>query len=69
MGTIRGANALGCADVTGSLTPGKSADIVVIPVDATARPPKWVSVFESDVKPSAVMTAGKALEQDRDRGV
>jgi aminodeoxyfutalosine deaminase len=32
MGTLSGAEALGWADETGSLTPGKSADLVVVPL-------------------------------------
>jgi cytosine/adenosine deaminase-related metal-dependent hydrolase len=32
MGTLAGAEALGWADETGSLTPGKSADLVVVPL-------------------------------------
>ena len=42
MATLSGAEALGWADETGSLTPGKSADLVVVPLppgDERAAPP------------------------------
>ena len=69
MGTLRGATALGFGDVTGSLTPGKSADVVVIPVSAGAAPQGWASMLESEAKLLEVMAAGKTMEQDRDRSV
>ena len=37
MATLNGAIALGKGNVTGSLTPGKSADLVVLPISATTR--------------------------------
>jgi cytosine/adenosine deaminase-related metal-dependent hydrolase len=37
MATLNGAVALGMGRVTGSLTPGKSADLVVLPISATTR--------------------------------
>ena len=32
MATLHGAEALGWADTTGSLTPGKSADLIILPL-------------------------------------
>lgn len=37
MATLNGAVALGFGNITGSLTPGKSADLVVLPISATSR--------------------------------
>lgn len=62
MGTLRGAKALGFADVTGSLTPGKSADVVVIPIDAGVSKQEWASIFDSDVEPSTLLVSGEFWE-------
>jgi cytosine/adenosine deaminase-related metal-dependent hydrolase len=55
--TLNGAEALGWADEVGSLEPGKSADLVVIPVQAGANP--WRAVLESDAPPSRVLCRGE----------
>jgi len=55
MGTIRGAVALGYDDEVGSLTVGKAADLVVIPIEAGAE---WESMLESTRPPAAVYIDG-----------
>ena len=55
MATIRGAAALGWGDEVGSLTVGKAADLVVIPLKAGAE---WESVLESTQTPAAVYIDG-----------
>ena len=62
MATIRGAEALGWEGTTGSLQPGKSADLVVLPLpDVDADDPHRL-VFESDRPVSAVMFRGRWRE-------
>ncbi len=55
MGTLRGAVALGLADATGSLTPGKAADLVVMPLEPNES---WESVLQGSSRPLAVYTDG-----------
>jgi cytosine/adenosine deaminase-related metal-dependent hydrolase len=63
MATLDGAEALGWADVTGSLTPEKSADLVVLPLpDRDAADPHRL-LFESDAAVSAVMFRGRWRER------
>jgi cytosine/adenosine deaminase-related metal-dependent hydrolase len=45
--TLSGAEALGWADETGSLTPGKSADLVVLPLPDEERADPYELVLES----------------------
>jgi cytosine/adenosine deaminase-related metal-dependent hydrolase len=57
MATLRGAQVLGWADETGSLTPGKSADLVVLPLpDREADPHELV--LQSSRKVQAVLWSG-----------
>ncbi len=55
MGTIHGAAALGYSDVCGSLTVGKAADLVVLPLEGGGR---WESLLESAQTPVAVFIDG-----------
>lgn len=57
MATLRGAGALGFADLTGSLTPGKSADLVIVPLTSSKRA-SWEVFLDSAVVPLAVYIAG-----------
>lgn len=57
--TLNGAQALGFGDVTGSLTPGKSADLVVLPVpDEATRDPHDL-ILDSALAVSCVMFRGQ----------
>lgn len=56
MGTIRGAVALGYADEVGSLSVGKAADLVVIPLEGGTE---WESVLESTQTPVTVYIGGE----------
>lgn len=59
MVTLDGAAALGWQDETGSLTPGKSADAVVLPVpDEDATDPHRL-IFESELPVRAVLWRGR----------
>jgi cytosine/adenosine deaminase-related metal-dependent hydrolase len=59
MGTLAGAEALGWGDETGSLTPGKSADLAVLPLPTTtAADPYWL-IVESALQVSRVLWRGR----------
>jgi cytosine/adenosine deaminase-related metal-dependent hydrolase len=59
MATLSGAEALGWQDETGSLTPGKSADLVVLPLPDAAPADPHRLVFDSDLPVRAVMCCGQ----------
>jgi cytosine/adenosine deaminase-related metal-dependent hydrolase len=59
MGTIRGARGLGMADRTGSIDVGKAADLIVIPLESPHSNPRWDSLFDTNLVPSAVYVNGQ----------
>jgi aminodeoxyfutalosine deaminase len=62
MATLNGAAALGLADEIGSLTPGKRADFVVIPLaDAASRDP-LADIMASSTAPTAVFMSGEQVQ-------
>jgi len=59
MATLAGAEALGWADETGSITRGKSADLVVLPLpEAERHDPHWL-VLESNLPVRSVLWRGR----------
>ncbi len=61
MATLDGAAALGWDDVTGSLTPGKSADLVVLPLPDREGEDPYSLVLDSSMPISATMFRGKVV--------
>jgi cytosine/adenosine deaminase-related metal-dependent hydrolase len=59
MGTLSGAEALGWGDQTGSLTPGKSADLVVVPLPSEAGGDPSPAVLESELQLTKVLYRGR----------
>jgi aminodeoxyfutalosine deaminase len=59
MATLSGAEALGWADETGSLTPGKSADLVVLPLPAKTHADPHLLVLESSLPVRDVLWCGR----------
>jgi cytosine/adenosine deaminase-related metal-dependent hydrolase len=59
MMTLAGAEALGWQDETGSLAPGKSADLVVVPLPREDRPDPHRLVLESDLPVSRTLWRGR----------
>jgi cytosine/adenosine deaminase-related metal-dependent hydrolase len=61
MATLAGAEALGWQSATGSLVPGKSADLVVLPVSAEDPPDPYRLIWEGAEPVRAVMCRGHWL--------
>ena len=59
--TLSGAEALGWADRTGSLTPGKSADFVVLPLSDSEPADPHALVWESDRSVQHVVIRGRPV--------
>jgi aminodeoxyfutalosine deaminase len=59
MATLSGAEALGWQDETGSLTPGKSADLVVLPLAAEKSLDPHELIFSSSARVLAVLFRGQ----------
>lgn len=61
MATIHGAKALGYDDITGTLEAGKSAGLVVIPLDGSDKTRSWSAILDSDAEPMAVYFQGRRV--------
>jgi cytosine/adenosine deaminase-related metal-dependent hydrolase len=61
MATLSGAEALGWSDETGSLTPGKSADLAVVPLDGDTGKEPHARLFGSRRPASAVFFRGRQV--------
>lgn len=61
--TTHGAQALGWSTDTGSLTPGKSADLVVVPLQAREHSDPFRLIIESNYDVQKVMCRGKWIGQ------
>jgi cytosine/adenosine deaminase-related metal-dependent hydrolase len=59
MATLNGAEALGWQAETGSLTPGKSADLVALALPADDRADPYAQILESTLPVQAVMLRGR----------
>jgi cytosine/adenosine deaminase-related metal-dependent hydrolase len=64
MATLSGALALGWADTAGSLKPGKSADLVVLPLPNHDADDPHSLIFDTDAAVSAVMFRGRWRERE-----
>jgi len=64
MATLVGAAALGRAGTTGSLTPGKSADLVVVALGEEDRPDPHELLFDSQLPVVATWIAGRCVWAD-----
>lgn len=58
MGTLRGAKAIGFADVIGSLVPGKRADFITIPLDRNGSNDPVINILDSNEISSGVWIDG-----------
>jgi cytosine/adenosine deaminase-related metal-dependent hydrolase len=59
MATLAGAEALGWADTTGSITAGKSADLVVLPLPDVDAPEPYALILESKTRVQSVLFRGE----------
>lgn len=59
MATLAGAEALGWADETGSITAGKSADLVVLPLPDVDSAEPYSLILESNTRVKAVLFRGR----------
>jgi cytosine/adenosine deaminase-related metal-dependent hydrolase len=66
MATLSGAEALGWQDETGSLRPGKSADLIVLPLASGLRQDPYAALLASAQPVQAVLSRGRWLSSSAD---
>jgi len=64
-GTLRGATALGQAKKTGTITPGKRADLTVISLNESTANDPWMALFAAKSKPVKTIVMGSEIETPR----
>jgi cytosine/adenosine deaminase-related metal-dependent hydrolase len=61
-GTLRGATALGQGKKTGTITPGKRADLTVISLNESTANDPWMALFAAKSKPVSTIVMGSGIQ-------
>lgn len=64
-GTLRGATALGQGKKTGTITPGKRADLTVISLNESSANDSWMALFAAKSQPVTTIVMGSEIETSR----
>lgn len=65
VGTLRGAIALGRGKKTGTITPGKRADLTAISLNESSANDPWIALFAAKSKPVTTIVMGSEIQTRR----